>query len=180
MRSLRSTWGKRIITVSLILSILPLVALPYVSLSEEEPADHYAERIRKQLGGETSALVEQAIDTARAADVHDLTQFLKAFVGAYSRVSDAEQSLAFSDTALFALLHSRYLQLVGKSITPRLVLKSLTVRSSISTERAPSSLFTLFKNRPAVRPVALERFMGLGSGLRFIHHLSVSLNPRAP
>lgn len=165
---------------SLILSLLPLMASPFLDQARGASVEHYADWVRKQLGSEASALVEHAIDTARASDAHNLAHFLEAFIGAYTEAAQLSDALSFSDTAFFSLLHSHYLQLVGKSVVPSLILKSLSARSSASSERSGSDWILLSGRVLNIEPDGwMMRSLSYG-GARLCQLFTHAIHPRGP
>lgn len=180
MRFLRSTWKKRFIVASLIASLLPLMASPFLDQAKDASVDHYADWVRKQLGSDVSALVEQAIDTARASDAHNLAHFLEAFIGAYTEAAQLNDAVSFSDTAFFSLLHSHYLQLVGKSVVPSLILKSLTARSSASSERSGSDWIVFSGSVLDIEPDGWMIGKLSYGGAKLFQLFTHSIHPRGP
>lgn len=153
---------------------------PFLDQAEGVSVEHYADWVRKQLGGEATPLVEQAIETARASDAHNLAHFLEAFIGAYTKAAQLSDAIPFSDTAFFSLLHSHYLQLVGKSIVPSLILKTLSARSSVSSERSGTE-WMVFAGR--VLNIESNGWM-IGSlsysGARLYQLFARAIHPRGP
>ncbi|MEM8486909.1 MAG: hypothetical protein AAF564_15255 [Bacteroidota bacterium] len=178
MRALRSTLGKRIVTISLLLSLLALLVSPAVRDNQYNSSSKYANWLRSQLGDVTSEAVEYAFAAALEVNAENLDAFINAFVKAYAYV-ETDNGVSVTSVALFALLKHRSL-LVDSAVPPHLLLKSALMRTLHSQDRGGSSLFAAFERVTAVK---------FGQQLvTFVSHVTPlytadsyrSISPRAP
>ena len=149
MRALRSTFGKRIITISLLVSMLSLVISPALRDNQYNSSSKYADWLRHQLGDVTSEAVEYAFAAALQVDAESLDAFIDAFVKAYAHV-ETDAGVTVTSVALFALLKHRSL-LVDSAVPPSLLLKSALMRTLHTQDRSNSSLFAAFERVTAVK-----------------------------
>lgn len=149
MRALRSTLGKQIVTISLLLSLLTMLVFPAVRDSQYNSSSKYADWLRSQLGDVTSEAVEYAFAAALQVDAESLDAFINAFVKAYAHI-ETDTGVTVTSVALFALLKHRSL-LVDSAVPPHLLLKSALMRTLQSQDRTGSSLYTAFERVTAVK-----------------------------
>lgn len=122
MRTLRSTWGARVLTALLAASLLSLVVLPVGQGASSKDTASYAEWLRAQATGETDAAFDEALTAAQASEAHSLHKFLTAFVEAYVEEGSPEQlAEAFaagdrSEAELIRYLERHYLRLAGGEV----------------------------------------------------------------
>ena len=132
--------------VGLLLSLLPMLCVPFWGASSYNGAEHHVEWLQGQLKGELDETVERAISLALESDSHNLQLFLEAFVEAYLEESGAGEGNLYIDQVLFEILHRHWKQLIVEGVVPHLSLKSLQVRTSFARDRASSVQFVLQKN----------------------------------
>ncbi len=178
MRALRSTLGKRIVTFSLLLSLLSLLVSPAVRDNQYNSSSKYADWLRSQLGDVSSEAVEYAFAAALQVDAESLDAFIDAFVKAYAYV-ETDNGISVTSVALFALLKHRSL-LVDSAVPPHLILKSALMRTLHTQDRSGSSLVAAFERATTVKyGQQLVTFVSFVSPL-FAADNYRSISPRAP
>ncbi|MFK7846152.1 MAG: hypothetical protein AB8G77_12705 [Rhodothermales bacterium] len=150
MRALRSNIGKKIVAMSLLLSLSSLLIFPVLHGDQHNTSNRYAEWLRSQLGSVTSDAVEYAFTTALEADAENLDVFIEAFVSAYTSASLELERASITNVAILALLKHRY-KLIDSAVTPHLLLKSALVRTMSSQDRAGAAFGNAFERANAVR-----------------------------
>lgn len=140
MRWMRSTWGSRLLVISLIASLLPAVCAPAVQVVQYTVYTSYADWLRAQLQLPADDAFEEALETAIGARATTLRGFLKAFVAAYEagRPGEAAASAfavpALSNEALVMFLEHHYLQVIGGGIQPRVHLLKAAAKSAMAPD----------------------------------------------
>ena len=128
MRTLRSTWGSRLIAALLALSLSPGFAVPVAQAAQHVAERTYADWLRAQLSGSPPPAFEAALEAAVAVQPVSFEAFLDAFVEAYqAQPTDVSLDAVFSvremsGEALVYFLHGRFQQVMGVALPPRAML----------------------------------------------------------
>lgn len=150
MRNLRSNMGKKVVVLSLLLSLLSLLVAPVLRIGQNDNSVKYANWLRSQLGDLTSAAVESAFSEALKVDADHLDEFIEVFVDAYTQASLDSEPAPVTQVVIFALLKHRY-HLLDNAVTPHLLLKSALIRTLNLQDRTISSLWGAFERTNAVK-----------------------------
>lgn len=167
MRSLRTTWRLRGLTVLLAVSLLPMTVVLPSSAALPQASDAPADWLRKHIqaaSAEDEGAVEAALDAATDAPAATLQDFLRAFAHAYQQhAPDRPIGYLFgtpglSGDALIHYLQRHVPQLSGwATVAPRLTAAAATAGSTAP----PRALGT-----PVAQPCAARTALGQGQPVR--------------
>jgi hypothetical protein len=166
MRSMRATWGSRLIAGGLLACLLASVLGAGLRGGAHPPAcASYAAWLRAQLRVPADAVLDHAIGEAAASKARTLTAFLTAFVEAYeAKHPPAALAAAFlphdlSNEALITYLESRFDGVGGAALPVRTTSLSAPVPAGKVPDRFPLGTIAA-ATRDLVAPVV--GFVDLG------------------
>gem|GEM_PF-4688877 len=172
---------RKSIAAGLLISLLPMLCLPFLGSSSYNGAERHVEWLRGQLKSEINETVERAIVTALEHDTHNLELFLEAFVEAYLEEQGSDDGNVHIDEVLFEILHRHWKQLIVEGVVPYLSLKTLQARISYFRDRFASTQFIIQKNEVNGRLLhRWDHYVSSPASLLVSAITSLSIIPRGP
>ncbi|GIV58427.1 MAG: hypothetical protein KatS3mg042_1340 [Rhodothermaceae bacterium] len=184
MQRLRTTWGCRLVVLSLGLSLLPGLLAPAMQAAAPVTMP-FADWLRSQVRTTPDDAFEKALAEAEAQAPRSLHAFLSAFVQAYEAAGGTSlagvfTSEALGGEALVQYLQRRYLRLVGEAVLPRAVPSAAAAPVAKTPDRMAEGHGWVRADDAAGAPLHLIGFVHEGAVRTSLVRLRTSEQPRGP